>query len=231
MKIISFETFKELELKLANEIAEKLKLSIQKNGEASLLVSGGTSPIGMFHLLSLKQIDWTKVTIGLVDERFVSNSHEASNEKSIRENLLQNEAIHATFIPMVYNIDDEVDNLTRANLAYTYFNNHPTICILGMGEDGHTASLFPGDKNSESDLKNSIPSVISTKSPVEPKHRITCSKALLLHSKEIYLMINGASKKEVLNAAIAQKLPISYFFNTLQSPLKIFYAEKKQTYS
>ncbi|HOZ51453.1 MAG TPA: 6-phosphogluconolactonase [Chitinophagaceae bacterium] len=227
MKIIPFESFKELEQKLANEIAQKLIHDIELVGKASLLVSGGTTPIGMFHLLSLKQLNWSKVTIGLVDERFVPSTHEASNEKLVRDNLLKNEAAFANFIPMVYNTNNEEENLVETNIAYFIFKKQVSVSVLGMGEDGHTASLFPGDKNSENDLKSSTPCIISTKSPTEPSHRITCSKSLLLQSKSIYLMIQGASKKQVLNAAIVQDLPISHFLSPLHEPLKIFYADKK----
>jgi 6-phosphogluconolactonase len=227
MNIVQFKTSKELENQLATQIAAKLDLAIKKNGKAHLLVSGGTSPIGMFHLLSLKQLDWKNVTIGLVDERFVPNSSEASNERLVKENLMINEAQQAQFIPMVHALENELENLAIANASYKQFHQAIDVCVLGMGEDGHTASLFPNDKASQNNLLSDNISLLSTLSPNEPKHRISCSKTMLLSSDFIYIMLLGESKKIVLQQASAQKLPISYFTETENKVVDIYYSAKK----
>lgn len=225
MKLKTFNTFKELEQKLANELAEKLSLSIIRHGVAKILVSGGKTPVGVFHLLSLKQLDWSKVIVGLIDERFVPSNHEASNEKLVRENLLTHEAMNATFVPMMYTEENESKNLEQANLAYETFKEQLTVCLLGMGTDGHVASLFPGDPVSESDLQHSVEGIISTKAPAEPSRRISCSLSMIKGGESSYLLINGATKKQVLYEAIAKKLPVSYFLQDIDKPLQIFYAE------
>ena len=229
MKLHKFDYLHELEIMLADNISKDLEASINQLGKASLLVSGGTSPKGLFQILSKKEIDWSKVTIGLVDERFVSNENEASNEKLVHKNLLINQASKATFVPMVYEIENENENenLVKANSAYEIFHKNLTVTVLGMGEDGHTASLFPDDENSEKDLKSSKVEIISTFAPVNPKNRISCSKSLILESKSLYLMLIGPSKIEVLNKAEENNFPISHFFDTKNESLNVFYAENK----
>jgi 6-phosphogluconolactonase len=227
MKMYTFKYAKELEIQLANQIGLQLERAISKNGKANMLVSGGTSPIGVFHLLSLKSIDWSKVTIGLVDERYVSSNDQDSNEKLVRENLLINLASQATFIPMVYNLESEIENLAIANDAYNIFQKSIDVCILGMGEDGHTASLFPADKASELNLIGNSLNLVSTISPKAPYARISCAKSMLLHSNFIFLMIVGEAKKNVLQKSIANKLPISYILENEQKIVDIYYAEKK----
>jgi len=227
MNIIEYKTSKELENQLANQVAAKLDIAIKKNDKAHLLVSGGTSPIGMFHLLSLKEIEWQKVTIGLVDERFVHNENAASNERLVKENLMINEAKKAKFITMIYSIENELDNLALANTAYKVFHETINVCILGMGDDGHTASLFPNDRASENNLLSDVICLVSTKSPNEPKQRISCSKSFILESDFIYLMILGSSKKLILQQASEKKLPIAHFTKPENKMIDIYYSEKK----
>ena len=91
-----------------------------------------------------------------------------------------------------------------------------------MGEDGHTASLFPNDPNSEENLNNDFIGFVNTQAPVEPKNRISCSKALLLKSTQLAVMLIGENKLTVFNQAKEAKFPISYF----TSKLIVYYAEK-----
>jgi 6-phosphogluconolactonase len=227
MDIFEFIDSKELEIQLAAQIAAQLEIGIQKNGEAHLLVSGGTSPIGMFHLLSLKKIDWQKVTIGLVDERFISTENVASNERLVKENLLLNEAEKANFISMIYALEDEKQNLEISNAHYKLFHQNIDACVLGMGEDGHTASLFPKDSASEKNLISEEIGLVSTLAPHEPKHRISCSKAFILKSDAIYIMMIGETKKAVLQQASTQKLPIDSIISAVNKKVNIYYSEKK----
>jgi 6-phosphogluconolactonase len=105
-----------------------------------LAVSGGKSPVPFFHALRSQPLDWSRVMITLVDERFVPADHPDSNAALVREHLLQDAAAAARFLPLVGDARDDVAELAAANAAY----QHPTVAVLGMGEDGHTASLFPG---------------------------------------------------------------------------------------
>ena len=116
----------------SKSIYEALKNSIDNNGRASFVVSGGSSPVKSFNDLSKSDLDWSKVSVTLVDDRVVSSEHSDSNEKLLKENLFINNASAAEFISLKSD-SDEVMNINRP------FD----IMLLGMGEDGHFASLFP----------------------------------------------------------------------------------------
>lgn len=208
----TFENKNILEENLAAEISTKLANEIVLNGAATLLVSGGSTPIELYKKISTSTIDWSKVTIGLVDERFVENTSEFSNEKLVKNNLMILIASAAKFFPMVVNVNDVVNNTAQVNEHYSIFKN-PTVVVLGMGGDGHTASLFPNDEKSEENLAatSSSLNVIQTFAPTEPKVRITCTKQLLLSGKYIYLMITGKEKLTILETSSDKQLPISYF--------------------
>jgi 6-phosphogluconolactonase len=229
MDIKKFNISTELENALANSIISALENQLKISGSATLLVSGGTSPIGLFRILSSSNLDWSKITVGLVDERFVPITDEKSNALLVKENLLINNASKATFIGMVNNSENRELNLIQANKDYTTFKEKTTVCILGMGEDGHTASLFPNDKNSEKNLFSTIESLdlINTQAPVFPENRITCPKSLIVKSKNLYLMISGEKKLEILNESLEQKYPISYFAEKEKTTMSIYYSKNK----
>jgi 6-phosphogluconolactonase len=193
--------------------------SIEKYGNATLLVSGGSTPKGLFKKLSERKFPWENITIGLVDERFVNNSSEFSNEKLIRETLLQNQASDANFIPMVYDDVDETRNLGLVQKAYHNFERLDAI-ILGMGDDGHTASIFPNDIESEFALKT-IDNIVSTKAPNHPTNRISCSLDFLKKARKIYLFFTGENKLNVLNESKEKNYPISNF---LDEKTSIYYS-------
>ncbi len=120
---------------------------------------------------------------------------------------------------MVYDINSESENLKRVKEAYKPFiDNKSTISILGMGDDGHTASLFPNDKSSEDDLAgNAEANILNTIAPVFPNKRISCNKNLILNSSSLYLMFTGESKLAVYMHSENEKLPISFFKHKIQT--------------
>jgi len=210
----------ELEDALLQDIKFIISEDIIKFGKAKLLLSGGSTPSGLYRKLSSTQLDWSKVIVGLVDERFVKNSSDFSNEKLVKTCFLINEAKNATFIPMIFSADNEALNLLRTNESYAVFND-ASVIILGMGEDGHTASLFPNDSDSNKAM-DSEQNIFFTNSPSNPRRRITCTPKLLLSSKNIFLMLTGENKKEVLFSAAKNKLPISHFIGSIT---EIYYSK------
>ena len=98
MELKKFENTSALDNTLSAEVSERLSNAIEKHGKASLILSGGRTPMGFFHQLSQQILEWDKVTVTLADERWVDNDHQDSNEKLVRENLLINEANWAQFI-------------------------------------------------------------------------------------------------------------------------------------
>jgi 6-phosphogluconolactonase len=226
MNLINHKTKNDLEEKLCIEIKEKLNEAIHQSGTASLLVSGGSTPKELYKKLSKLEIQWEKVTVGLVDDRFVDPQDEKSNERLLKENLLINHAAKAKFLCMIYDTSSKEKNLELANKIYHHFHSGIDVCVLGMGDDGHTASLFPKDPDSQKALGEGYHNLLSnTTADVEPYERISCSRFLLYKSSNLYLMIVGEQKLEVLESAKQNAFPISTFFNTKRTALKVYYSK------
>ena len=224
MEIKTFENKKNLENTLLLKISTCISDAIKKYGDARFLLSGGSTPMNLYSLLSEETIEWEKVKIGLVDERFVPIENLFNNETQIKNNLLKNSAKFATIFGMVYNYENEMLNLKMVNQQYKIFFERIDFTILGMGEDGHTASLFPGDKESEELMNTSNIGIFSTKSPSFPYNRITCSKELIANSNYIALFINGETKFNVLKNSIETQVPISYFVKNSKN-MEIYYSK------
>jgi 6-phosphogluconolactonase len=199
----------DLEKDMVTRIHLILKSAIQKYGDARILLSGGSTPKFIYSELSKLPLDWTKIFVGLVDERFVPKESEFSNAKMIEDCFSQ--ADNFKLIPMVYSPNDGAQNLSEVRSSYAKFTERIDYCLLGMGEDGHTASLFPGDEASEMSLKSNEVNIIRTLAPSIPKERITCSKEMLIKSQFIDLLITGEKKLNILKGAKTSHLPIATF--------------------
>jgi 6-phosphogluconolactonase len=213
-RMISFDSKSALEHALAKAISDALMSSIQSKGEATLLLSGGSTPSGVYALLSQTEIPWKQVKVGLVDERFVGPNSPYSNYKLIGETLLQNKAKDATLVPMVLNELDYEQNLQKVEETYRIFTD-TDVCLLGMGPDGHTASLFPNDTASDQANSEKINLLSNTNAPATPQKRITCNGPLLRRSKHLFLMITGDQKKEIFEKSDELLLPIAAFKKSL----------------
>ena len=183
-------------------ITKNLSSSINKYQNASIAVPGGTSPIKIFNELSKQKLDWSKVQITLVDDRLVDPNHNHSNQKLINNYLLKNEAKKSKFIPLNKNLNKGDD-----------FKFPLDVCLLGIGNDGHFASLFPNMINNTNMLdpksKSSIDEVKANGNPFVP--RISMNLPLILSSNLIILLIKGKLKQEVLREAYNNKnIPLYY---------------------
>ncbi len=208
-RLISFESKSLLEADLAQRIAAILRMEIEKKGSATLLLSGGSTPKNLYEKLGAMELDWANVHVGLVDERFVPQTSPYSNETLIRESLMTGNASNAHFHSMVINSMNYPENLQLAITENEVFRNTDVI-ILGMGDDGHTASLFPNDELSES-AANSKELMANTTSPNEPSKRITFCGPILEEGKHIFLMITGSKKLDVLSKSKEKNYPIQQF--------------------
>ena len=194
-------------------IIKNLSLSIDKYESASMAVPGGTSPIKIFDELSKQKLDWSKVQITLVDDRLVDTENKHSNQKLIRNYLLKNEAQISDFIPLNKNLHK--DNNFKFPLD---------ICLLGIGNDGHFASLFPNMINNTNTLdpksKLNINEIKANGDPFLP--RISMNLPLILSSKLIILIIKGKMKQEVLrDAYINKNIPLYYLLHNRKNNLHI----------
>lgn len=184
-------------------ISERLNSSIKRSGTASLVLSGGSSPIKIFEELSRIDLPWSKVQVTLVDDRLVEADNKDSNQNLILNCFLKSKAKAAQFFPLTE------DLITKSN----FFKKPFDVILLGMGEDGHFASLFPDMIDDfdafNSDAKFKIFKTESQGNPFLP--RITMNLSLILNSEMIVLLVKGKSKLKVLDEAINNnKLPIHY---------------------
>ncbi len=229
-QINDFKQRELLDAKLAEEVAGLLSQAIAEKGKASIAVSGGSTPKGFFKALSEKDIPWNKVTITLADERWVNIDSDASNTRLVHENLLQNKAQSAKFFHVKQGglLCDET--LADLNLAANTSLLPLDVLILGMGEDGHTASLFPcSDQIKQAlsvDNTNSLMKVVPKTAPHE---RITFTFASLSQSKATFLHLAGAAKKDVLTKALAGndvfEMPIRAFLQHSAINTQVYFAE------
>jgi len=228
-EMLEFENASALDIALSEKVAGLLSGSIEARGDASLVVSGGRTPMGFFHLLSQQSLDWSKVTILLADERWVDADHADSNEKLVRENLLINEASKATYLALKNSADQAVDGEAECAAALAELDAF-TVVILGMGDDGHTASLFPcSDALAAGLAMDSGRDCIAVTPLHAPHQRMSLTLPRLLNSQQIVIHISGASKQQVLNQANSgddvMELPIRAILQQQQAPLSIYWAK------
>lgn len=200
-KINSFENDEALSDALCERIVSDLSAGIEKNGRAYLAVSGGNTPKKVFEKLSKSDLFWTKVIVTLVDERWVKPNDLKSNEKLVKEHLLQNKARTALFIPLKNRLikAEDGEKITRNRLKSI---KNFDVVILGMGDDAHTASFFPHAKELDTAF-NTQEFCCATTATVEPLERMTLSRGFLLSTKNLILHIEGKKKKEVFDLACA----------------------------
>lgn len=209
---------------LAENVAGALRTAIDSHGHATLVVSGGRSPIAFFKALAQQDLPWAKVLVSLADERWVPVGHEDSNEALVREHLLQGPAAEARLLGLYHSASslEEAAKLTEQTL-----DDLPAIdvLVLGMGADGHTASLFPNSPNLDDALsENCSRRCLPMLAPSVPHQRLTLTLPLLKAARLPLLSIEGEGKLRVLEQALQQRdhnaMPISAFLN---APLEIYW--------
>ncbi len=223
-----------LVIELADKIAQLLKDGVKKHGHASLAVSGGSTPVPLFKRLSKADIPWDKVFITLVDERWVDSTDPDSNEHLVKKHLLQDRAAVASFTGMKNTAVTAHKGEAECCAALDKIPRPFDVLILGLGHDGHTASLFPGAEQlgQATDL-SSKKSCIAITPVTAPHERMTLRLNAILDSKQIFLHITGTAKKGVLDLAMIpgppEEFPIRYILFRKTEPdcalLGIYWAQ------
>ncbi|MGN6770842.1 MAG: 6-phosphogluconolactonase [Rhizobiaceae bacterium] len=224
-----FATPETLAKTFASRIADVLTEAIKARGKALLAVSGGTTPIHLFKMLSETELDWRQVTITLVDERFVPPASPRSNEGLARRDLLRGKAAAANFVGLYYGAATAEEAAKKAEAALSTLPYPFDFVVLGMGPDGHTASFFPDDPDLARPLDLSgkrIVLPIHAASAGEP--RLTFSLPKLVEARHLALHIEGADKKQMLEKALGDgpRLPIRAVFDAAKKPVEIYWAPK-----
>lgn len=224
-----------LNVRLAQDIAQRLSAAIQSRGSAVLSVSGGKSPVALFEALRVMDIDWSRVRITLVDERCVPRTHPDSNALLVQTHLQQDLAAKAQLVFMVSSATAPLGSpAAQAKAASMALNASGVadVLVLGMGADGHTASLFPGASNLAEalDLRNTQ-TCVAIELAAPPAHapypRITQTLAQILSSRHIVLPLTGADKLHTLQQAWSHAtptLPISFVLHQNQTPVALWLA-------
>lgn len=209
MKKHEFANTTDLNIAFAQRITSILQKGIQDTGRASLLVSGGRTPMPLFQLLSEQSLDWSKVDVSLVDERWVSETDDASNTKMVKANLLQNNAAQANFVGLVTDAENAQDAVSACTDNLSNIKQPFDVLILGMGEDGHTASLFPCSEQIKAGLdRSSNARYIAVQPTTAPHQRMSLTLDAILTSQNIFLHLTGVGKQAVLDQALAGDDPL-----------------------
>lgn len=211
---------------LARFVAADLRAGLAERGMASLVVSGGKSPIPFFQMLRREAMDWGHVTVTLADERWVETSSEQSNEHLVRTNLLLERAAVARFVGLKNAALTPAEGVASTKGGLVLIKRPFDAVVLGMGEDGHTASLFPGTPGLDLLLNcDAGAPVAATVAPVEPTARITMGAKLLLDARRIYLAIAGETKRDVYTqarrGASSSRYPIAAFLRQDRVPVTV----------
>lgn len=187
----------------ADALADAIASHLRTARGPFLVLPGGSSPVEMIQALSRKTLLWSDIKIMMTDERCVPENHEYNNLGQAKRLL---GGVGASFI----SLQDE-------NLI---FDGKFSVTVLGMGEDGHFASLFPDD-----DWEGKTGDIISAKAPAEPKDRLSLTLDRLLQTEHLYLLVNSRTKLELCEAVMngeKSNLPIAKLFQRSQDKLQIF---------
>ena len=213
---------------LAEDVAGALRTAIARDGKASLLVSGGSTPKLFFQHLGRAELDWSKVFISLVDERWVPPTSDRSNAKLVAENLMQGSAETAHFEPLFVEGKSADDGIGELTSRFDSMAQPITVVILGMGTDGHTASFFPGGDNLEAAIDLANDQIFSSmRAAGAGEERITFTLPALLNTELLALHIEGEAKQEVLEAAQGEgdvnDMPVRAVLRQDRTPLNIYW--------
>ena len=201
----SFADKPTLAKELAEAVADRIRAAIEERGIAAIAVSGGSTPGRFFQALGkTKDIDWSRVIVTLVDERWVDETSDRSNALLVNERMLQGPAAIARFFPLYSGGDMPTPvAVAKTNAALASLPLPFAAVILGMGNDGHTASFFPGGDTLAQALTAPGPA-LAIHAPGAGEARVTLTLPYLLNTDGLYLHIEGEEKAVVLDTALSE---------------------------
>ena len=216
---------------LGTEITRLLTEAIRASGRASFIASGGTTPVRLYERLRLADIDWSKMDLTLSDERWVSPTTNGSNEKLIRTHLLQNGASAARLCPLKTSDATAREAEARVNSAVCALPRPFDVTLLGMGTDGHTASLHPYADGLAEALDVNHPALVRSIRPqniAKAGERMSLTLRAILNSRVVVILIQGRDKLAALRKALASDdvmaMPVRAVLHQSMTPVQIFWA-------
>ena len=227
-RILEFSDRGACEHALGQRIEKQLAVAVQ-SGATTMVLSGGSTPAGIYGQLSRADIPWEKVTFTLSDERWVSRRDPDSNEAMIRKTLLRNRARSARLVGLKTRHGSPAAGLEACDARLAACKWPAAVVLLGMGTDGHTASLFPDDPGLAAALAVSPATRCVVAHPASQKQaRMSLSLACLLDSELICLLIFGEAKRRVLQAALAdgpvEAMPVRGVLKQQAVPIEVYWA-------
>jgi len=222
-----YDTPDDAALALADAVAEHLSERLLIAPRASLVVSGGSTPLPFFEAVREKPLDWARIDVLLADERWVPETDDASNTRLVKENLLQGPASEANYLSLKQPGDTPADGLAAVETTLADLHLPLDVLILGMGNDGHTASLFPDAPELDQALDTDSSALASPMTPPsQAQKRITLTLRALSRAGFTALHLKGDDKLETLQAACSdiekvRDMPIRAF---LKPGLQIFWS-------
>lgn len=201
MELIEYVDSDIMMVDVANRVAGELEQALFHEDTVTLAVPGGTTPGPIFDSLCAADLPWNRVNVMLTDERWVPESSERSNTRLLRERLLTGRAGEARLLPLYSEAATPEEKL--AELSAQIAPNLPlSVCVLGMGEDMHTASIFPeADRLNEALNGDAI--LYPMRAPGAPEPRITLSAKVLRGALSCHVVIIGEAKRDALERAVS----------------------------
>ncbi|MEO8778533.1 MAG: 6-phosphogluconolactonase [Rhodanobacter sp.] len=214
---------------LAERVADQLRGALDERGHAVLAVSGGSTPKDFFDRLAHEKLDWAQVQVTLVDERWVPDSDDRSNARLVKTHLLQHNAASAQLVPLYTGDPSPEAGLATAEARIAALPLPFDAVVLGMGDDGHTASFFPGGNHLAEALDPAGSArVLPMQAPDASEPRITLTLPTLLETRALYLLITGEKKRNVLADAqlglgTARDYPVRAVLTQQRVPVAVYW--------
>lgn len=216
---------------LAQVVAGQLRQAVARRGQALLVVSGGSTPVPFFEALSTCELPWSRVVVTLADERWLPDTHPDSNARLVRAHLLQGAATEARFVPLFNGAPHPAQGLPALEAELVRLPWPADVVILGMGADGHTASLFPHAPELSEALApegaGRCVAVSAPQAPNVPVPRVSLNACTLLDTRQLMLHLTGEAKLTLLRQAAAscdrQAWPIALAVCQSTVPCAVFH--------
>lgn len=209
---------------LASAVADDLREAIAERGRAALALSGGTTPRAFLRVLARCELDWPRVTVTLADERWVGSDDARSNERLLRETLFAGAAASARFVPLHRDVPAPEETSSAIDADIARIGLPFDVVVLGMGLDGHTASLFPdGDRIAAALDVRGTSYVSPMRSPTAGEPRMTLTLPALVATRRLALHIEGIGKRNVYESPDATS-PLGAVLAAAASPIDIYWS-------
>lgn len=230
-EFLAFDSADELNAALAGEIAARLSAAIARSGRASFVVPGGTTPGPLYDVLAARDVPWERVTIALSDERWTDPGSARSNEFLTRTRLMTAKAAGARLVPLKTAHAQARDGEAQANAAVAAIARPFEVVLLGMGTDGHTASLIPGAEGLAGALDVTDPALVRAVHPPDLANmgeRMTLTLRCLLGARWIVILIRGEDKRAAyrvaMNGTDVLAAPVRALLHQSDTPVSVFWS-------